>query len=53
MHEIDFPVEAMRAVAVVSRCAGLVGHVLEERSSPISPDIYALSETIDYEEGLD
>ncbi|MDM0065240.1 citryl-CoA lyase [Variovorax sp. J31P207] len=53
LHEIDFPVEAMRAVAVVGRCAGLVGHVLEERSSPISPDIYAFSETIVYEDGLD
>lgn len=53
LHEIDFPVEAMRAVAVVSRCAGLVGHVLEERSSPISSDIYAFSETISYEDERD
>ncbi|MGJ7491548.1 citryl-CoA lyase [Variovorax sp. ZT4R33] len=50
LHEIDFPVEAMRSVSVVGRCAGLVGHVLEERSSPISPEIFALSETISYDE---
>lgn len=53
LHEIDFPVEAMRSVAVVGRCAGLVGHVLEERSSPISSEIFAFSESIAYEEGLD
>ena len=52
LHEIDFPVEAMRSVAVVGRCAGLVGHVLEERSSPISSDIFAFSESIAYEEEL-
>lgn len=50
LHEIEFPVDAMRSVAVVGRCAGLVGHVLEERTIPISPDLYSFSETIDYQE---
>jgi citrate synthase len=51
LHEIDFPVEAMRSVAVVGRCAGLVGHVLEERASPLSTDLFAFSESISYVEG--
>ncbi|MCO5396630.1 citryl-CoA lyase [Ralstonia sp. 21MJYT02-11] len=50
LHEIGFPVGAMRAVAVVGRCAGLVAHVEEERKSPISPDIYTFSEFIEYDE---
>src|SRR3546814_4554694 len=29
--EIDFPAEVMRAVAVISRCGGLAGHIIEER----------------------
>ena len=53
LHEIDFPVEAMRSVAVVGRCAGLVGHVLEERHSPISSDLFAFSESISYDEAAD
>jgi citrate synthase len=50
LHEIGFPVETMRAVAVVGRCAGLVGHIHEEQNSPIVPDLLAFSETITYEE---
>ncbi|WP_011296063.1 citryl-CoA lyase [Cupriavidus necator] len=50
LHEIGFPLEAMRAVAVVGRCAGLVAHVEEERKSPISQDIYTFSESIEYDE---
>lgn len=48
LHEIGFPVDAMRSVSVVGRCAGLVGHILEEKTSPLSPDLYALSETVNY-----
>ncbi|MFB9127542.1 citryl-CoA lyase [Paraburkholderia dipogonis] len=48
LHEIEFPVDAMRAVAVVGRCAGLVGHVLEERTNPLSPELFAFSESVDY-----
>lgn len=50
LHEIGFPVDAMRSVAVVGRCAGLVGHILEEKKSALSPELYAWSETIDYVE---
>jgi len=50
LHEIDFPVEAMRSVAVVGRCAGLVAHVQEERVSPTVPDLWGFSESIEYSE---
>ena len=50
LHEIEFPVELMRAVAVLGRCAGLVGHVREELDSPLSPELYEFSESISYSE---
>jgi citrate synthase len=50
LHEIGFPVQAMRSVAVVGRCAGLVAHVQEERSSPSVPGLLAFSESIEYAE---
>lgn len=34
MFEIGLPVSAMRGVVLISRCAGLVGHLLEEIESP-------------------
>jgi citrate synthase len=48
LHEIEFPVDAMRSVAVVGRCAGLVGHIHEEQKAPIVPDILKFSESISY-----
>jgi citrate synthase len=50
LHEIRFPVEAMRSVAVVGRCAGLVAHVQEERTAPIVPELLNFSGTIRYVE---
>jgi citrate synthase len=50
LHEVGFPVDAMRAVAVVGRCAGLVAHVHEERHSPIAPELMGFGETISYVE---
>jgi citrate synthase len=43
-------VDAMRSVAVVGRCAGLVAHVEEERTAPIVPELLAFSESIRYVE---
>ena len=34
MFEIGLPVSAMRGVVLISRCAGLVGHLLEEIENP-------------------
>ena len=33
LSEINFPVEAMRGVAVVGRAAGLVAHIVEEKKT--------------------
>lgn len=46
--EIGFPVAAMRGLAVVSRAAGLVAHVAEEKIAPISPSLMEHAGTIDY-----
>jgi citrate synthase len=52
LGEIGIPREAMRGVAVVSRSAGLVGHILEESAEPASRYLWDLAEeNIKYEEG--
>ena len=50
LHEIRFPVEAMRSVAVVARVAGLSAHILEERTAPIANALLNHSETFTYSE---
>jgi citrate synthase len=48
--EIGIPQEVVRGIAVVSRCAGLVGHVLEEHQTGSSRHLVRLArETIPYE----
>lgn len=48
--EIGIPREVVRAVAVVARCAGLVGHVLEEQDTDSSRHLVKLArENIRYE----
>ena len=44
LGEIGFPQEVMRGVAVVSRAAGLVGHILEEQREPAARFIWDLAE---------
>ena len=44
LGEIGFPREVARGVAVVSRAAGLVGHILEERREPAARYIWELAE---------
>lgn len=49
--EIDVPPEIMRAIAVVSRCGGLAGHILEERRTRSARHIWHLAEQgIQYED---
>ncbi len=49
LSEIGIPWDVMRGIAVVSRSAGLVGHIKEERERPIAPFIFAhLEEVIPY-----
>lgn len=46
--EIDFPVEAMRGAATVSRAAGLAAHVMEEAEEPITPALMDFAGKINY-----
>ncbi len=49
LSEIGIPWNVMRGIAVVSRSAGLVGHIKEEREHPIAPFIFThLEEVIPY-----
>lgn len=48
--EIGFPPEAMRAVAVLSRAAGLVAHIYEEKQNPIMPALTDFINSIPYED---
>ena len=50
LSEIDFPVEVMRACSVVGRAAGLVAHVLEEKTNPITPSLVDFVNNIEYRE---
>ena len=46
LSEIGIPWDVMRGIAVVSRSAGLVGHIREEREHPIAPFIYTHLEAV-------
>ena len=51
LSEIDFPIEAMRGVAVISRSAGLLAHALEERTTSTGARIVGLvHEAMPYED---
>jgi citrate synthase len=50
LGEIGIPQKVMRGVAVVSRSAGLVGHILEEQGKPSAAYIWeTVAEAIPYE----
>ncbi len=52
LGEIGFPQEVMRGVALVSRAAGLVGHILEESREPAARFIWEMAEhDVPYESG--
>ena len=40
LADIDVPIGAVRGVALLARCAGLLGHLAEEINDPIANDIY-------------
>jgi len=51
MAEVDIPPDIMRGLVIVSRAAGLVGHLLEEMQQPASQRIWDLVEHgVPYEE---
>lgn len=40
LADIDVPLGVVRGVALLARCAGLIGHLAEEMNDPIANDIY-------------
>ena len=49
LSEIGVPWDVMRGIAVVTRSAGLLGHIREEQEHPIAPFIYShIEETVPY-----
>lgn len=40
LGEIDIPQAVMRGIAVISRAAGLVGHICEEREQPLARHVW-------------
>lgn len=42
--EIGYPADIMRAIAVISRCGGLAGHILEERETHSARTIWKVTE---------
>ena len=49
LADLGLPVSVMRGVALLARCAGLLGHLAEEQADPIGMDIYlAVDRNIDY-----
>jgi citrate synthase len=40
LADIEIPLGVIRGVALLARCAGLLGHIAEEQRDPIAMDIY-------------
>ena len=52
LADIDVPLGVIRGVALLARCAGLLGHIAEEQRDPIGMDIYAtVDRNTDYRPG--
>jgi citrate synthase len=50
LADIDLPLGVMRGVALLARCAGLLGHIVEEQTHPIGIDVYMnVDRNIDYQ----
>jgi citrate synthase len=50
LADLDLPVSVMRGFALLARCAGLLGHLVEEQADPIGIDIYlSVDRNIDYQ----
>ncbi len=49
LADLGLPLGVMRGVALLARCAGLLGHIVEEQNDPIGVDIYMnVDRNIDY-----
>jgi len=49
LADLGLPMGVLRGVALLARCAGLLGHLVEEQSDPIGIDVYMnVDRNIDY-----
>jgi len=49
--EIEFPVEVMRAVAIIGRAGGLVAHIREEKSNNVTREVVDfVNSEVEYED---
>lgn len=49
LADLGLPMGALRGVALLARCAGLLGHLVEEQQNPIGIDVYmSVDRNIDY-----
>ena len=54
LADIEIPLGVIRGVALLARCAGLLGHIAEEQRDPIAMDIYtAVDRNTDYRPATD
>jgi citrate synthase len=44
LREVDIPAQAIRGVVLTARCAGLVGHLLEEMQNPSANEMWQAAE---------
>ena len=50
LADIDVPRSVIRGIALLARCAGLLGHLAEEVADPIANDIYmSVDRNTDYQ----
>ena len=50
LADLGLPMGVLRGVALLARCAGLLGHLVEEQQNPVGIDIYmAVDRNIDYQ----
>jgi citrate synthase len=49
LADLDLPQSVLRGCALLARCAGLLGHLAEERTDPIGMDVYlGVDRHVDY-----
>ena len=50
LADLGLPMGVLRGVALLARCAGLLGHLVEEQTDPIGIDVYMnVDRNIDYQ----
>ena len=51
LGEAGVPAPLMRGIVLIARCAGLVGHLFEEKNNPIGQEMwFAAQKSIDYKD---